>query len=66
MQNAVSGNHLSSVAAEEVMTEIMSGGATPAQVGAFLTALRLKGETEDEVAGFVRAMRRKATPVRCG
>ncbi|MBU4532437.1 MAG: anthranilate phosphoribosyltransferase [Firmicutes bacterium] len=66
IQNAVSGNHLSSVAAEEVMTEIMSGGATPAQVGAFLTALRLKGETEDEVAGFVRAMRRKATPVRCG
>lgn len=65
IKSTVSGNHLSSAAAEKAMTAIISGEATPAQVGAFLTALRLKGETEEEVAGFVRAMRRKATPVRC-
>ncbi len=49
--------------AEMVMTAIMSGEATSAQVGALLAALRLKGETPDEVAGFARSMRRHATPV---
>ncbi len=39
---------------------IMSGNATPAQIGAFLMALRLRGETVDEVTGAVRAMRSKA------
>lgn len=43
--------------AEAVMEEIMSGGATPVQIGAFATALRMKGETAGEIAGCARAMR---------
>ncbi len=42
---------------------IMSGQATPAQIGAFLTALRMKGETVEELTGFASAMRRLATRV---
>jgi len=44
----------------EVMEEIMEGGTTPAQLGAFLTALRMKGETAEEVAGMASVMRSKA------
>lgn len=43
--------------AEESMRQIMSGSATPAQIGAFLTALRIKGETPTEIASFARVMR---------
>ncbi|MBC7329558.1 anthranilate phosphoribosyltransferase [bacterium] len=43
-----------------VMSDIMEGKTTPAQIGAFLIALRLKGETVDEVSGFAQAMRDKA------
>jgi anthranilate phosphoribosyltransferase len=50
--------------AEAVMDQIMTGRATPAQIGAFLIALRLKGETVGEVTGFARAMRRNAVVVR--
>ncbi|MBI3742373.1 MAG: anthranilate phosphoribosyltransferase, partial [Chloroflexi bacterium] len=46
--------------AESVMNEIMDGVATPAQMAAFLTALRLKGETVDEITGCARVMRAKA------
>ena len=47
----------------EVMDEVMEGRATDAQIAAFITALRLKGETVDEVTGAARIMRRKATRI---
>lgn len=46
-----------------VMREIMDGEATPAQLGAYLTALSLKGETAEEIAGFVTVMREKSLRV---
>jgi len=49
--------------AYEAMKEIMSGAATPAQIAAFLVAMRMKGERAPEVAGFAQAMREQATPV---
>ena len=56
--------HLSRPQAREVMGEIMRGEATPAQIGGFLVALRLKGETADEIAGCAEAMRDHVLPVR--
>ncbi len=47
-----------------VMGEIMGGEATPAQIAAFLTAMRMKGETADEIAGMASVMRAKATLVK--
>jgi anthranilate phosphoribosyltransferase len=49
-----------------VMNEIMSGEATDAQIGSFITALRMKGETIDEIVGAVRVMREKATFIDSG
>ncbi len=48
---------LSADEAEQAMTIIMTGQATPAQIGAYLVALRMKGETIEEITGSVRAMR---------
>lgn len=48
---------------ESVMMEVMAGGATSAQLGAFLVALRMKGERVEEITGAARAMRRYATRV---
>ncbi len=59
----VSGQSLTMEQAEGAMNEIMSGEATPSQFGAFVTALRLKGETVEEIAGMARVMREKAIPV---
>ncbi len=49
--------HLQEEEAEAVMHQIMTGGATDAQIGAYLMALRMKGETHDEITGSARAMR---------
>jgi anthranilate phosphoribosyltransferase len=58
------GRSLSNTEAVQVMEEIMEGKATPAQLGAFLTALSMKGETADEIAGLARVMREKAIQVK--
>lgn len=50
----------------EVMNQIMGGEATQAQIGAFITALRMKGETIEEITGAARVMRNHATPIRVG
>ena len=47
----------------EVMHEVMTGAASPAQIGSFLTALRMKGETVEEITGAAKVMREKATKV---
>jgi len=64
IRNAVEGVHLDRAGAESVMETIMSGEATDAQIASFLTALRMKGETVEELIGFARVIRTKATPVR--
>src|SRR3989475_3539307 len=58
------GHDLSREEAHEVMGSIMSGEATPAQIAGFLIALRVKGETADEIAGCAEAMREHAVAVR--
>lgn len=57
------GRDLTEAEASEAMREIFSGEATPTQVGALLIALRMKGETVDEIAGMARAMREYALTV---
>jgi len=54
---------LNETAMMEVMDEVMEGKATPAQIAAFITGLRIKGETVDEVTGAARIMRKKATRI---
>jgi anthranilate phosphoribosyltransferase len=58
------GRDLTRAEARRVMGSIMDGEATPAQIGGFLVALRLKGETADEIAGCAEAMREHALPVK--
>lgn len=58
------GHSLSQAEAEQAFRIIMSGEATPAQIGAFLMALRVRGESVDEITGAVKIMREKAAPVR--
>jgi len=59
----VEGVNLSESEMTSTMNEIMEGGATEAQIGSFMTALRMKGETVDEVTGAARSMRQKATRI---
>jgi anthranilate phosphoribosyltransferase len=64
LQQLLDGHDLSREDAREVMSTIMRGEATPAQIGGFLVALRVKGETADEIAGCAEAMRDHVLAVR--
>jgi len=55
---------LAEAEAEAVMREIMQGEATDAQIAAYITALRMKGETVEEITGSARVMREKAVPIK--
>ena len=61
-----SGEHLTSADAHGAMSVILEGGASEALLAAFLVALRMKGETAAELAGFARAMRERAIFVDAG
>jgi anthranilate phosphoribosyltransferase len=58
------GERLSEEEAASAMGALMDGEATPAQIGALLAAIAARGETEDEIVGFARAMRARALPLR--
>lgn len=60
---AATGQPLTEAQAEEAFDIMMSGNATPAQMGGFLMALRVRGETVDEITGAARAMRAKAVRI---
>lgn len=60
----VSGIDLSEAETAECMQEIMEGRATDSQIGSFLTALRIKGETVEEITGAARIMRDKAAKIK--
>ena len=62
----VEGGDLSFEESKTVMKEIMEGIATEAQIASFITALRMKGETVDEIAGCVSVMREKVTHINVG
>ena len=63
LEQLLEGNDLSNDRAFDVMLSIMSGKFNDAQIAGFLMALRTKGETVDEIAGFANAMREKMVPV---
>lgn len=64
IKKVVSGQNLNEAEAVTVMEEIMDGVATPAQIASLLTAMHLKGETVDELTGFARVMRQRATRIK--
>ncbi len=66
IRQLVDGGDLSGDQAEAAMTEIMEGNALPSQIGAFLTALRMKGESVEEITALAGVMRRKVRPVSPG
>jgi anthranilate phosphoribosyltransferase len=62
IRQLVDGNDLSAEETHAAMMQVMGGDAGPAQIAAFAVALRMKGETPDEIAGCARAMRAHVTP----
>ncbi|CAG7641103.1 anthranilate phosphoribosyltransferase [Paenibacillus allorhizosphaerae] len=64
IQKMISMQHLTRAEARDVMSEIMEGKSTQAQIGGLLTGLRIKGETIEEITGFAETMREKASRVR--
>ena len=65
-RKVVEGFNLSRDEARTAMETIMNGEATDAQIGGFLVAMRLKGETVEEIASFTRVMREKVTRIDAG
>lgn len=65
LNQVLAGEDLSRQEARQVMFTIMSGKATEAQIGALLAALRMKGETSEEIAGFAESMRSFTVKVNC-
>src|SRR6267142_2155152 len=63
IRRLVDGQHLDRVEMHEIFGEVMDGHATDVQKSAFLIALRMKGETPDEIAGAAMAMRERVTPL---
>ncbi len=63
LRKVINNVHLTEGEAEEIMRDIMSGNVTNAQLGAFLTALAMKGETIEEITGFARIMRQFANRI---
>ena len=63
LASVVAGDNLARTDMAEVMRQVMSGEATDAQIGGLLVALRMKGESIDEIAGAAQVMRELATPV---
>ena len=63
LNKIVEGGSLDAAEAEGVMASVMAGEVSPARLAALLTALRMKGESDDEILGFARAMRAAAVPV---
>ncbi len=61
IRKLVEGEHLTRSEAQAVMGQIMDGNASPSQISSFITALRMKGETVEEVTGFALAMRQRVT-----
>src|ERR1700674_4003849 len=57
------GQSLARAEAREVMAEVLAGNCTDAQISALLLALRMKGETVEEIVGFAEAIRAAATPL---
>lgn len=64
LNKIVTGESLNEEEAYETMNEIMQGITTPAQIASFLTALRVKGETVEEITGCARAMRENAVSLK--
>lgn len=65
LHKAVGREHLTEQEAAAALEEILEGNVDPALTAGLLTALRMKGETVDEIVGFARAMRAHAAPVSC-
>ena len=65
LNQVVGGENLSRQEAQESMQAIMTGQASEAQIGGLLTALRIKGETSEEIAGFAETMRSHTVKVEC-
>ena len=66
IEKLIAGQHLSAAEMEQAFDRIMSGQINDVQIGGFLTALRIKGETPEEIETAARVMRKRALPVKTG